>query len=121
MNETTIMDTRSRPREDPGGPESGTQRRVLKVEWTDVEWTKSDWFGDWLKGEGLTLVGGTLLTLLLFTIIRRSAQRWWLYFWMIAMPIFVFLFFVQPYVIDPIFDEFEPLSAKAPAHEVPSQ
>jgi Zn-dependent protease with chaperone function len=76
--------------------------------------TWSSWFGDWLKGEGLALVGGTLLTLLLFTIIRRSPQRWWWYFWMIAMPIFVFLFFVQPYVIDPIFDEFEPLSAKAP-------
>ena len=73
------------------------------------------WTGDWLKVLMLTIVGGTLMALLLYTIIRRSPQRWWLYFWILAMPILVFIFFLQPYIIDPMFNEFQPLSAKAPA------
>jgi Zn-dependent protease with chaperone function len=73
------------------------------------------WTGDWLKVLMLTIVGGTLMALLLYTIIRRSPQRWWLYFWILAMPILTFIFFLQPYVIDPMFNEFQPLSAKAPA------
>src|SRR5580765_1083174 len=75
----------------------------------------SSWTGDWLKVLMLTIVGGTLMALLLYTIIRRSPQRWWLYFWILAMPILAFIFFLQPYVIDPMFNEFQPLSAKAPA------
>jgi STE24 endopeptidase len=73
------------------------------------------WTGDWLKVLMLTVVGGTLMALLLYSIIRRSPRRWWLYFWALALPIFTFVFFVQPYVIDPMFNEFQPLIAKAPA------
>jgi STE24 endopeptidase len=73
------------------------------------------WTGDWLKIQSLTILAATLLTLLLYAIIRRSPQRWWFYFWLIALPIFLFFFFLQPYVIDPMFNEFQPLSAKAPA------
>ena len=73
------------------------------------------WTGDWFKIQSLTILAATLLTLLLYAIIRRSPQRWWFYFWLIALPIFLFFFFLQPYVIDPMFNEFRPLSAKAPA------
>jgi len=73
------------------------------------------WTGDWFKIQSLTILAATLLTLLLYAIIRRSPQRWWFYFWLIALPIFLFFFFLQPYVIDPMFNEFQPLSAKAPA------
>jgi len=75
----------------------------------------SSWTGDWLKAELLAIIGGTLLVMLLYAIIRRSPQRWWLYFWFIAIPIFLFVFFLQPYVIDPMFNEFQPLTSKAPA------
>ena len=73
------------------------------------------WTGDWLKLLALSILAGTLLTLLLYAVIRRSPRRWWLYFWLIANPILLFVFFLQPYVIDPMFNEFEPLSSKAPA------
>ncbi len=72
------------------------------------------WTGDWLKVLGLWILGGTLLVLLLYAVIRRSPRRWWLYFWFLAIPIFVFVFFLQPYVIDPLFNEFQPLTTKAP-------
>lgn len=72
------------------------------------------WSGDWLKALLLTVMIGSLFGWILFAVIRRSPRRWWLYFWMISIPISLCLFFVQPLVIDPMFSKFEPLSAKAP-------
>ena len=73
------------------------------------------WTGDWLKSLLLTVIIGSLLVWILFSVIRISPHRWWFYFWVISIPIFLFIFFVEPVVIDPIFSKFEPLSAKAPA------
>jgi STE24 endopeptidase len=74
----------------------------------------SSWTGDWLKAELLTMLIGSLFAWILFVVIRRSPQRWWFYFWTISIPISVFLFFLQPVIIDPLFSKFEPLSAEAP-------
>jgi STE24 endopeptidase len=75
----------------------------------------SSWTADWLKAELLIMLVGSLFAWILFAMIRRSPQRWWFYFWTISVPISVFLFFLQPVIIDPLFSKFEPLSAKAPA------
>jgi STE24 endopeptidase len=72
------------------------------------------WTGDWLKAELLTMLIGSIFAWILFTVIRRSPRRWWFYFWTISIPISLFIFFLQPLVIDPLFNQFAPLSAKAP-------
>jgi Zn-dependent protease with chaperone function len=73
------------------------------------------WFWDWAKGElvGYLVVG--FLAWILYGVIRRSARRWWFYFWLAAIPILVFLMFLEPVAIDPLFYKFEPLVAKQPA------
>jgi STE24 endopeptidase len=73
------------------------------------------WLGDWAKGEFLSAVIGTILIWILYTVIRKSAHRWWFYFWLTSLPIAVFLVFVQPLVVDPMFHKFEPLAQKDPA------
>jgi STE24 endopeptidase len=73
------------------------------------------WSWDWIKSELIVLVIGTILIWLLYMVIRRSPRRAWFYFWLIAMPIGVFLFFLGPWVIDPLFHKFEPLQQKDPA------
>jgi Zn-dependent protease with chaperone function len=73
------------------------------------------WFAD--KGKSFLLsygIGG-LLVMLLFFCIRRSAQRWWFWFWIPTMVAVVFGVFVSPILIDPIFNKFEPLQASNPA------
>jgi len=72
------------------------------------------WFGDWGKSLLLTFFFGSLLVWLLYAIIRRSAQRWWLYFWIISLPLLLLMMFASPYVIDPLFNKYEPLATKAP-------
>jgi len=73
------------------------------------------WAGDWIKAEIISVILGTILIYGLYSVIRRSARRWWFYFWLVALPIDIALFFITPWVIDPLFHKFEPLQQKDPA------
>ena len=72
------------------------------------------WAWDWTKAQLILLVISTILVWLLYVVIRRSPRRWWFYFWLVAFPMIVFIFFLQPWVIDPMFHKFEPLQRKDP-------
>jgi len=73
------------------------------------------WAWDWTKGEIVSFVIGIILVWVLYAVIRRSSRRWWLYFWLAALPILFFVIFVSPLVIAPLFNKFEPLQTKDPA------
>jgi Zn-dependent protease with chaperone function len=86
---------------------------VLKAYGVSIQpW--DSWLGDWIKVLALLLALGALFAWILQAAIRRSPRRWWLAFWIVSAPIFVFLLFLQPLVIDPMFFDFEPLASKAP-------
>ena len=72
------------------------------------------WAADWAKSEFLTMLAGGLLVWILYAMIRRSPRYWWFYSWVIALPLIVFAVYISPYVIEPMYYEFAPLSAKAP-------
>jgi STE24 endopeptidase len=72
------------------------------------------WSWDWVKGELISFVIGIILIWLLYTVVRRSARRWWFYFWLFSLPILLLVFFVSPWIIDPLFHKFEPLQQKDP-------
>jgi STE24 endopeptidase len=71
------------------------------------------WIWDQTKGLLVGLVIAIPLVWLLYAILRRSPRRWWLWFWLALLPILVFLIFLTPLAIDPLFFRFDPL---APAH-----
>jgi STE24 endopeptidase len=72
------------------------------------------WFGDALKGELISLLLSLVLLSLMMWVIRKSPRRWWFYFWLIALPILFFVIMISPYVIDPMFNKFEPLDKTNP-------
>jgi STE24 endopeptidase len=72
------------------------------------------WSWDWIKAELISLVIFTILIWLLYLVIRRSPRRWWFYFWLVSLPILLFIFFISPWVITPLFNKFEPLQQKDP-------
>jgi Zn-dependent protease with chaperone function len=81
----------------------------LSVEgWGALAW-------DWTKGIFLFVVIGSFLVWILYGVIRRSPRNWWFYFWLISVPLIVFLSFVEPYVLEPMFFTFAPLEQKDPA------
>ena len=73
------------------------------------------YFGDMAKELSLTLVFGGLLVMLLFWLIRKFPRRWWLVLWFPVMAIVLFSVYISPIVIDPLFNQFEPLSQSNPA------
>jgi STE24 endopeptidase len=72
------------------------------------------WAADWAKAQILTIIIGSLLARILYAVIHKSPRRWWLYFWIISLPLLLFGIFISPYVIDPLFNKYEPLVSKAP-------
>jgi Zn-dependent protease with chaperone function len=90
-----------------------SQWLALKYEQSIQGW--GSWLWDWTKGELISFVIGIVLVWILFTVIRRAPRRWWFAFWLAALPILVFLLFLAPLVIAPLFNEFRPLAETQPA------
>jgi Zn-dependent protease with chaperone function len=95
------------------------QESVSKVYKISVQSWPS-WTADWAKAQFLTIIIGSLLAWILYAVIRKSPRRWWLYFWIVSLPILLFIIFISPYVIDPLFNKYEPLATHAPelVHEL---
>jgi len=72
------------------------------------------WLGDVGKGMLVGFVIFSFLAWLVTTLIRKSPRRWWLYSWMCTFAVVIFVIFISPYVIDPLFNKFEPLDQSNP-------
>ncbi len=91
----------------------------LYGEWVEKQYGISvqgwgSWTWDWVKAELISFVIATILIWLLYVVIRRSTRRWWFYFWLISLPIAVFLVFLQPLLIDPLFYQVRTFAAEEP-------
>ena len=73
------------------------------------------WWADFGKSTLLTLIVGTAVLSVLYALMRRSPRRWWLWFWILSIPVEVAAIFVVPVIIDPWFDHFSPLANADPA------
>jgi STE24 endopeptidase len=73
------------------------------------------WFWDWTKSQLLQFAIFSPVVWLLYLIIRKSPRRCWFYFWLASLPIVVFIAFIAPVILDPIFNKFEPLQKTNPA------
>jgi STE24 endopeptidase len=76
----------------------------------------SQLFGKWLQDEliglALGLVVGALVLWIPYLLLKKSPQRWWLYTWFASIPIMVFLSFVEPIWIEPLFNHFGAMQDK---------
>ena len=84
----------------------------LRYEQSVQRW--GSWLVDWLKGELLGIGLSVLLVMILYLVMRKSPRRWWFYFWLAALPLLLFLLFISPWFIDPIFNHYEPLANEHP-------
>ena len=72
------------------------------------------WFGDVAKGQAVSLIILIVAIWGITNLIRKSPRRWWFYTWLVAVPFVIFLIFLAPLVIDPLFNKFEPLDKSNP-------
>lgn len=69
-------------------------------------WMKDDLIDFWVNF-GMMLV----IVSVLYWLMRKS-KKWWLYAWLLSIPFTLFLMFVQPVLIDPLYNDFYPLKNK---------
>jgi Zn-dependent protease with chaperone function len=74
----------------------------------------ASWLGDQGKSLGLAVVFIAPLLLLFNSIVRAAPRRYWLWCWLVSLPLIVLITFAEP-LAEPLFYEFEPLTKNHPA------
>lgn len=77
--------------------------------------TIASWLGDWGKSLGLEIIAGVVLLWVFYAVVRRSPRLWWFYFWLATIPLALFVMFIEPWVVEPLFYRFTPLADTRPA------
>ena len=67
------------------------------------------WFLDQAKGQALSLAVGAPLLLLFHQIVRWSPRRFWLWGWLVTLPLMLLSVAIAP-LVDPWMNHFEPLA-----------
>jgi Zn-dependent protease with chaperone function len=65
--------------------------------------------GDLTKSLGLSLLIGAPILLLFNWIVRFSPRRYWLWAWLVSLPLIVLSVLAEP-LLEPVFNKFEPLA-----------
>ena len=89
-----------------------SHRLALKYQQSIQGW--ASWLVDWAKGEGAEVMIGVLVIWILYAVIRKSARRWWLYFWLAAVPLIILGAVAEPLIFEPLFFKFTPLENSQP-------
>ncbi|HJQ38887.1 MAG TPA: M48 family metallopeptidase [Thermoanaerobaculia bacterium] len=69
-------------------------------------------FGAWLSDEAKELAIGLFISVIVGTIsllVIRKVRRWWLLLWALTIPFILLMVVIQPVILDPVFNKFEPL------------
>lgn len=73
-------------------------------------------FQSWMRDYTIDFwIGWLMMTLMVWVIyvfMKRSKKRWWFYVWLLSVPFTVFLMFIKPVVIDPLYNDFYSLKDK---------
>lgn len=72
----------------------------------------TSWMKDMTIDFWISLIMVCLIVFVLYTLINKSPKRWWLYAWLLSIPFTLFITFIQPVVIDPLYNDFYPLKDK---------
>ena len=68
------------------------------------------WVIDFFKSQVIGVILLSLLITVVFSLIRWSPQSWWLWVWGFMALFGLFMMFISPYVIEPLFNKFEPVT-----------
>jgi STE24 endopeptidase len=70
------------------------------------------WFIDLIKSITISTVLGSVVVLSALSIIQTSPAWWWLWVWTFLLVFSIFLMYISPFLIEPLFFKFEPLKAE---------
>jgi Zn-dependent protease with chaperone function len=74
----------------------------------------ASWLWDSIKGGAIAIILVIILVWLFYGLMQRSPRRWWFYAWVASLPLLIFLIFIEPLVLEPLFFRFTPLAVTNP-------
>lgn len=72
----------------------------------------TSWLRDWLIDFVINFGLVFLFVYLLQWLVKRSPIKWWLRAWFLMIPLAFFFMYIQPVVIDPLYNDFYPIQNK---------
>ncbi|SOC36270.1 M48 family metallopeptidase [Ureibacillus acetophenoni] len=73
-------------------------------------------FPSWMRDNIIDFWVNFVITVIvisvLYWLIKKSTKKWWFYAWLLTIPFSIFLMYIQPVIIDPLYNEFYPLKDK---------
>ncbi len=73
----------------------------------------SMWMKDELTDFWVNYLIMFIIVSILYGLMKKFKNRWWLAAWALSVPFTIFMMFIQPVVIDPLYNDFYPLKDKA--------
>ncbi len=70
------------------------------------------WLSDLLKSLIVGSVIAVIMALAVLAIVQGSPRWWWLWVWLFLLVFGIFLMYISPYVIEPLFFKFRPLAVE---------
>lgn len=91
---------------------------VIETRYGFNKTTPGLWLSDFFKSQA---IGTLLLTLLIaaaFWLISWSPNRWWIWVWGFMAVFSLFMMYLSPYLIEPLFNKFEPVTEPGLEEEI---
>ncbi len=78
------------------------------------------WISDFIKSQAIGVMLLALLTTAAFWLIQWSPSHWWIWVWVFFAAVSIFLMYISPYLIEPLFNKFEPVKEEGLEEEIKS-
>lgn len=76
------------------------------------------WLADFLKSQAIGAILLAFLIAVVFQLILWSPENWWIWVWGFMALFGLFMMFVSPYVIEPLFNKFDPVTEEGLEDEI---
>ncbi len=76
------------------------------------------WITDFIKAQAIGAVLLVFLICVVFWLINWSPQQWWLWVWGFMALFGLFMMFISPYLIEPLFNKYEPVTEPGLEEEI---
>ncbi|WP_201318475.1 M48 family metallopeptidase [Paenibacillus sp. EPM92] len=87
--------------------------RVLSYMLSRTNGISTQGWGSWLQDRAVDFGVNYVLIVIVASVaflIMRKGGRWWLKLWLLSIPFTLFMMYIQPVVIDPLYNQFNRLS-----------
>lgn len=86
--------------------------RKVSMDYGITTQTFTSWMRDYTIDFWIGWLLTTVMVWVIYLFIKRNEKRWWFNVWLLSIPFTIFMMFINPVVIDPLYNDFYSLKNK---------